>query len=86
MVKVQVEKAFIGPNLHFISSRSANRSKSVRMYVGIDLRENLRQPDGARRFSRKFRRKRKLHLLVKRKKVVSYVYVYVYVYVWTYDL
>ena len=56
------------------------------MYVGIDLRENLRQPDGARRFSRTFRRKRKLHLLVKRKKVVSYVYVYVYVYVWTYDL
>ena len=38
------------------------------MYVGMDLRENLRQPDGAHRFSRKFRRKRNLHLLVKRKK------------------
>ena len=56
------------------------------MYVGIDLRGNLRQPDGARRFSRKFRRKRKLYLLVKRKEVVSYVYVYVYAYVYVYDL
>ena len=44
-------------------------------YVKIDLRENLRQEDGARRFYRKFGRKRKLHLLVKLKKVASYVYV-----------
>ena len=26
MVKVQVEKAFFGPNLHFVSSRSVDRS------------------------------------------------------------
>ena len=75
MVKVQVEKAYIGPNFHLRIQQKCQSVQIGPQYFGIDLRENLRQPDGARRFSRKFRRKRGLHLLVKRKKIVSYVYV-----------